>query len=108
MLRIEGVDVTAPPGVIYEVYVGLAAGTKADPSLPNYVGNLAPFGAEMHPGEFVAAFRVDAQVKKIIDANGGNVDVTFVPRGPLDAQGRETPIKLEGKVTFKMVRLVEE
>ena len=109
VLRIEGIDVTAPPGVIYEVYVGLPAGTtKADSSMPNYVGNLAPFGADEHHGEFVAAFRVDAQLKKIIDANGGNVDVTFIPRGPLDAQGREVPLKLEGTVTFKMVRLVEE
>src|SRR5436190_4207498 len=109
VLRIEGIDVTAPPGVIYEVYVGLPAGTaKADPSVPNYVGNLAPFGADEHHGEFVAAFRVDAQLKKVIDANGGNVDVNFVPREPLDAQGREVPLKLEGTVTFKMVRLVEE
>lgn len=107
VLRIEGVSVTAPPGVIYEVYVALPAGTKPDPSLPNYVGNLAPFGAEMHPG-FIAAFRIDAPAKKVITANGGNIDVTFVPRGPLDAEGREVPLRLEGKVAFKAVRLVEE
>jgi len=105
VLRIEGVEVTAPPGVIYEVYVSLPAGTKADPSLPNYVGNLAPFGAEMH--EFTAAFRVSDQVKQIINANGGNIDVTFVPRGPIDTAGNEV-VKLEGKVSFQRVRLVEE
>ena len=108
VLRIEGISVTAPPGVIYEVYIALPAETKPDPSLPNYVGNLAPFGAEMHPGEFTAAFRVEAQAKKLITANGGNIDVTFVPRGPLDAEGREVPLKLEGKITFKAVRLAEE
>jgi hypothetical protein len=108
VLRIEGIDVTAPPGVIYEVYVALPAGTKPDPSLPNYVGNIAPFGAEMHHGEFVAAFRIDAPAKRVITANGGNVDVTFVPRGPLDPQGKELPVRLEGKVTFKQVRLIEE
>jgi len=109
VLRIEGIDVTAPPGVLYEVYLGLPAGTtKADPSMPNYVGNLTPFGADEHHGEFVAAFRVDEQLKKIIDANGGNIDITFIPRGPLDPQGRETPLKLGGQVSFKMVRLVEE
>ena len=109
ILRIEGIDVTAPPGVIYEVYVGLPAGTtKADSGMPNYVGNLAPFGADEHHGQFVAAFRVDDQVKKIIDANGGNVDITFIPRGPLDAQGREVALKLEGEVTFAMARFVEE
>ena len=107
VLRIEGIEVSAPPGVIYEVYVSLPAGTAADPSLPNYVGNLAPFGAEMHPGEFTAAFRVSDQVKKIITANGGNIDVTFVPRGPIDVSGREV-LKLEGRVTFARARLVEE
>lgn len=91
-----------------QLYVALPAGTKADPSLPNYVGNVAPFGADMHHGDFVAAFRIDAQAKKVINANGGNIDVTFVPRGPLDAEGREVPLKLEGKVTFKQVRLIEE
>lgn len=107
VLRIEGISVTAPPGVIYEVYIALPPGVKPEPILTNYVGNLAPFGAEMHP-DFTAAFRIDAQAKKLITANGGNIDVTFVPRGPLDAQGREIPLQLEGKVTFKAVRLVEE
>ncbi len=88
-LRLEGVNVTAPPGVIYEVYVAVPPGTPADPSLPNYVGNLAPFGADMHPGQFTAAFRVSDQVKRIITAEGGNIDVTFVPRGPIDESGRE-------------------
>lgn len=107
VLRLEGVEVTAPPGILYEVYVGLPSGTKADPTLPNYVGNLAPFGADMHMGEFTAAFRVSDQLKKIINAEGGNIDVTFVPRGPIDPSGQEV-VKLEGSVTFERARLVEE
>ena len=107
VLRIEGIDVTAPPGVIYEVYVGLPAGTKPDPESPFYVGNLAPFGADMHHGEFVQAFRVDNAVERL-GANAKSVDVTFFPRGPLDAQGRETPVTLTGRVTFKQLRLIEE
>lgn len=107
VMRIEGIEVTAPPGVIYEVYVGLPSGAPAGPDSPHYVGNLAPFGADMHPGEFVQAFRVNAAVEGA-GPNAKSVDVTFVPRGPLDAEGRELPVKLEGKVTFKTVRLVEE
>ncbi|HEY3056907.1 MAG TPA: tyrosinase family protein [Thermoanaerobaculia bacterium] len=108
VLRLEGIEVTAPPGIIYEVYIGLPATAPPDPKSPHYVGNVAPFGAEMHQGEFVQAFPIDAAAERVLAASPKQVDIRFVPRAPLDANGREVPPKLEGRVTFKRMRVITE
>ena len=106
VLHVEGIEVTAPPGVIYEVYVGLPSRQKPHPDAPYYVGNVAPFGAEMSHGEFVQAFPIKAAAERLLVAKPKEVGITFVPRGPLDAQGRDTPVKLTGQVRFKQVRVI--
>ena len=107
-LRIEGIEVSSPVGVLYEVYVGLPANGAADFRSPHYVGNLAPFGAEMAHGEgFVAQFPIDAAVERALSA-GDTLDVMFVPRGLVDRGGRDLPPAPTGRVTFKEVRIIEE
>ena len=113
VLRVEGIDVDGPPGVIYEVYVGVPANQKAVGSTQNFVGVLAPFGAEGHGdhaehGTFAAAFPIDAQLERALTASSNAFDVQFVPRGLLDANGKELPVQLTGHVTFKTVRLTAE
>ena len=108
VLRMEGIQVDNHPGIIYEVYVGLAAGQKPDPSSRQFVGTLSTFGAEHAHGEgLTAAWPIDAAAAAALQANPDTVSVTFVPRG-LFVGEREQPVRLQGRVRFKRMRVIEE
>lgn len=107
VLRIEGIKVSAPPGVVYEVYVGLPEGQKPDPASPHFVGVVAPFGADHAGAEGVtAAFPIDTALGRALQSNPDNVQVTFVPRGI--TVGNQEKIDLTGRVTFTRVRVMED
>lgn len=108
VLRVEGIKVDTHPGVIYEVYVGLPAGQRADPSSPHFVGTLSTFGAEHAGAEgLTAAWPIDAAAARTLQANTNDVQVTFVPRG-LSVNEAEQPVRLQGRVSFRRMRVIEE
>lgn len=108
VLRMEGIQVDRHPGIIYEVYVGLPAGQRPTPSRPEFVGTLSTFGAEHAGAEgLTAAWPIDAAAARALQGNPENVQVTFVPRG-LFVGEREQPVQLQGRVTFKRMRVIEE
>jgi Common central domain of tyrosinase/Polyphenol oxidase middle domain len=106
-LRIEGIQVDAPPGVIYEVYLGLPEGQKGDPTRPEFIGVIAPFGAD-HAGTqgLTAAFPIDAAAARALQSNPENVHLTFVPRG-ITVNNVER-VDITGRVRFARVRVIEE
>jgi tyrosinase len=108
VLRVEGIKVDAQPGVIYEVYVGLPAGQKPEPSSPHFVGTLSTFGAEHAGAEgMTAAWPIDAAAARALQGNPNDVQVTFVPRG-LSVGNVEQPVRLQGRVSFRRMRVIEE
>ncbi len=108
VLRVEGIKVDAQPGVIYEVYVGLPAGQKPEPASPHFVGTLSTFGAEHAGGEgMTAAWPIDAAAARALQGNPNDVQVTFVPRG-LFVGNAEQPVRLQGRVSFRRMRVIEE
>ena len=108
VLRMEGVTVEGQPDIIWEVYVGLPAGTKADPNGPYFVGTLSTFGIE-HAGAEGGTFGwpIDAAAAKALAGNPDTVGVTFVPRGLFDGEKERAP-QPKGKVSFKRMRVIEE
>jgi hypothetical protein len=106
-LRIEGITVDAPPGVIYEVYLGLPEGQKGDPARPEFIGVIAPFGAD-HAGAagLTAAFPIDAAAARALQSNPDNIHLTFVPRGV--TVGNQERVEITGRVKFARVRVIEE
>ena len=106
-LRIEGIKVDAPPGVTYEVYVGLPEGQRPDPSSPHFVGVIAPFGFDhAGPEGITVAFTIDAAAGRALQANPANVNVIFVPRGI--TVGNQERINVTGRVSFTRLRVIEE
>ncbi|HJQ34353.1 MAG TPA: tyrosinase family protein [Pyrinomonadaceae bacterium] len=110
VLDIEGVEADRPPGVTYEVYVGLPAGAEPDPKSPYYVGNFSLFsvGVRSHshhgfrPARF--SFRVNRALLAALSASQEDPQVTIVPRD-IDVDGRRTAPKSEADVKLGSVSL---
>lgn len=103
VLDLEGVEAERPPGVVYEVYVGLPAGAEPDPKSPYYVGQFSLFsvGVRSHshhgfkPARF--SFRVNRAVAAALRASNEDPQVTIVPRD-IDVDGKRTQPKAEADV----------
>ena len=111
VLVIEGIQY-GRPGVYYEVYANLPAGTAPDANGPHYVGNIAVFGqaatgAEATSGKHLhetATLAYDVTDKKL----GGAVTLTFVPKGLESSQeGLQTALPAH-EIRFEKVKLVRE
>jgi hypothetical protein len=98
VLRVEGLSVTAPPNVNYEVWIGDAK----EPS-----GMLSLYGVEESNGSFVSAVSIDEAAAKALSGDARELRVTFRPRGIVNASGREV-IELHGKTRFARLTIVEE
>lgn len=108
LLRLEGIEAARPPGVYYEIYLGLPKGARPDPDGPHYVGNLSFFG-RAGPGTS-QVYDVTA-VARALDQRGqwkGHTpSVTFVPRGLESARtGKALPAETAVKVHVGQVALV--
>jgi len=103
VLDIDGIEADRPPGVVYEVYVGLPAGAEPDPKSPYYVGQFALFsvGVRSHshhgfkPAHF--SFRVSRALAAALRASNEDPQVTIVPRD-IDIDGKRTTPKSEADV----------
>ncbi|HWW76976.1 MAG TPA: hypothetical protein VNZ44_16365, partial [Pyrinomonadaceae bacterium] len=110
VLDIEGVEADRPPGVTYEVYVGLPAGAEPDPKSPYYVGHFSLFsvGVRSHahhgfrPARF--SFRVNRALAAALSASNEDPQVTIVPRD-IDIDGRRAAPKSEADVKLGSVSL---
>jgi hypothetical protein len=74
------------------------------------VGVLSSFGVLGHGGHGRASaisFPIDRAAATALTANPDAVPITFVPRGVF-VEGREQPVQLQGRVTFKSFRVHEE
>ena len=114
------------PGVYYEVYANLPAGSKPNPSSPSYVGNLAIFGqladgTSAHAGHGAdkslqenarLAYDVTRLIERLQGQAGfkGDLKLDFVPKGLEPAPGQASPEALPKthEVRFARVKLVRE
>ena len=89
ILNLENVETATQPGVVWEVYIGLPAGTPPNPKGPYYVGNVALFGAGVHsdahdgfqPARF--SFPINRAISAAFKSRAGQVSIEFVPHGVL-------------------------
>jgi tyrosinase len=102
-LEIEGVEADRPPGLTYEVYVGLPANVEPDSKSPYYVGNISLFSTGLRSGghhDFKPArfsFRVNRALAAALRSNADRVQVTIVPRD-IEVQGRPRAARAETEV----------
>lgn len=114
------------PGVYYEVYANLPAGSAPDPKGPNYVGNLAIFGqltdgqpAHVHDGGkslntgATLAYDVTRLIERLRSQPGykGDMKLDFVPKGlvpPKNAPARPESLQRVHEVRFERVKIVRE
>jgi len=99
LLHLDNLKFDRPPGVIYEIYVNLPDSESADPRGPHFVGTLALFGVKPHHGAGASApINIELDMRGAVAAldargewTGGDLTVTFVPRG-LEAQPGRAPL----------------
>jgi hypothetical protein len=118
------------PGVFYEVYANLPAGTEPKPKDPHYVGNLAVFGqlADGQPAhgahagpvgpdksiqeDTKLAFDVTELVKRLRGQAGfkGDLKLDFVPKGLVPPKNKPLPeaIPRVHEVRFARVKLLRQ
>jgi tyrosinase len=102
-LDIEGVEAERPPGVTYEVYVGLPPNVEPDSKSPYYVGNISLFSqgirSTAHHGFKPASFsfRVNRALAAALKAGGDRLQVTIVPRD-IEIDGKPTAPRSEADV----------
>jgi Common central domain of tyrosinase/Polyphenol oxidase middle domain len=108
VLQVKGVEASADPGAVWEVYVG-PAGLQPDPGSPFFVGVLGLFGGGIktrkdhyHPGEF--AFPINRAIRNAGDAS--NLQVTFVPVSGVEVDGRALPAQVRADLTVAEVNIV--
>jgi tyrosinase len=103
VLDLEDVTAERPPGVAFEVYVGLPEGAEPDPSSPHFVGQFALFStgvrSRSHHGSKPArfSFRANRAVAAALARNEDRLDVTIVPRG-IDVGGRRSQARPAAEV----------
>jgi len=102
-LELDGVEAERQPGVAWQVYLGLPAGTAPAQDSPYYIGALALFGPgirtgsheKFEPARFV--FPVNRALLAGFKANQERFTITFVPSGIL-IDGKPSQPKVESSV----------
>lgn len=102
-LYLEGVRPAG--GAYFEVYAGLPAGAKADPSSPHYLGTLSSYGPRGGEGATVG-YDITQLWGTLASQEkwDGKLDLTFVRRGLEGAGAREQPAPMR----VKRVKIVRE
>jgi hypothetical protein len=106
-LVIEGLTLLRP-GVNYQVYLNLPAGSEPQPGGPHFLGHVALFAEPQQTGEVTRSFDITDQVQALRRQGqwtGSEVRVTFVPAAPrevLDAAPGSGPV-----FRFRRIAIVE-
>lgn len=112
-LELDEVEAERPPGVVWEVYIGLPTNLAPDSKNAHHVGNVALFGAgirnEAHHGFQPArlAFPLDPTVIDWFTKQSERVVITFVPAGIL-VNGKPSRPKAQSQVRIGSVSLSVE
>jgi hypothetical protein len=116
VLNVEGIEYESSPGVYYEIYLNLPAGTtEPDPQGTHYVGNLALFALKPHHGDAPPegvrqTYDVTAVVQELTKAGlwkDDNVNVTFFPRGVQLAMSAAATAQAQKKATDAKARFAK-
>src|ERR1022692_248832 len=102
-LDLGRVEAERPPGVVWEVYVGLPTNAIPDPKGAFFAGNVVIFGAgihgdahhDYHPAHF--SFDVSRAIAEVMKRKEENLLITFVPHGVL-VNGKPTRPKAASSV----------
>jgi hypothetical protein len=114
VLTFERIRYDRNPGVYYEVYLGLREGETPDPHGPHYAGNLAAFALKPHGRQGAEAgeqptlsLDVTRAIERLREAGrlGGDLSVSFVPRGITPPGGAEAAPQAAPPLSFERVRL---
>jgi tyrosinase len=110
VLELGEVTAEKEPGVVWEVYLGLPAGAKADPQSPNYLGTISLFstGVRSHThGEFKPAhftFPINKALDAALSKEGEKPQLTFVPSGPI-VEGKRALLKMQAPIHIGSVNI---
>ncbi|HWF04378.1 MAG TPA: tyrosinase family protein, partial [Candidatus Angelobacter sp.] len=110
VLELGEVTAEKEPGVVWEVYLGLPAGAKADPESPNYLGTISLFstGVRSHThGEFKPAhftFPINKALDAALSKEGEKPQLTFVPSGPI-VEGKRALLKMQAPIHIGSVNI---
>jgi len=102
LLVLDGVYAETQPGITYDVYMGLPAGTASSPDSPFLIGTFSLFGLgvknEMSHGAKPATFRfaINRAVTEALRQKR-NLNITIIPSGPL-VGGK--PSRVQSKATL--------
>ena len=81
----RGLTASTDPGVVYGVYLDLAAGAVPGDNDPHYVGTLGFYDTAPKPSQRFSSFDVTDALTRLGSARGGAHTITLIPRGkPLD------------------------
>jgi hypothetical protein len=105
-LSVEGIELHGPPGVYYDVYLGLPKDAKPTPDSPNYVGTITFFGRGHHgdaghddhhavPKPFSVSLVVPPGLRQQLrdKLDPAKLTVTFIPQTGLEPVKKGTPLK---------------
>jgi hypothetical protein len=107
-LQLEGVATARPPGVVWQVFLGLPKTAKPNPQGPYFVGNLALFGMGVRSGtvgKFMPAtfsFPANRAVQSALRRNEPALRLTFVATGPI-VKGKPSPPRVRSRVRIGKV-----
>jgi len=106
------VEAEDPPGVVWDVFVGLPANAAPDTESPFFVGTLSLFGpgirsAHHHsePAHFV--YPINRAIAAAMKANPERTTVTFVPHGVL-VSGKPSRPEVKSRVRIGQAKLTVE
>jgi tyrosinase len=99
-LELDDVEAEKAPGIIWEVYFGLPAGTAADAKGPFFVGTVSLFGSGIRS-------EAHHEFKAALKDNGERLSVTFVPTGVV-VEGKPTRPRALSPVRIGKASLVVE
>jgi hypothetical protein len=122
-LSVEGIEIHGPPGVYYDVYLGLPKDAKPTPDGPNYVGTITFFGRGHHgeaghgdqhaaPKPFSVSLVVPSALREQLGKklDPAKLVVTFIPQTGLELIKKGMPLKEPEEradaVTVRRVRLL--
>jgi len=109
LLQLKCVEADSPPGAMWQVYVGLPAGAKANAESAYFVGNVALFGdgiksAAKHNAFAEFVFPLDRAIAASSDPS--TLQVTFVPSSGIVVEGRPVPAEVKAPVRIGEVNLL--
>lgn len=111
LLELNNVEAANPPGVVWEVYLGLPPNEAPNPESPHFVGTMALFSTgirsnhahgDFKPAHF--ALRSNQAVATALRSNQDQLRVLFVPTGPL-IDGKPSRPKVESPVRIGAINL---